>query len=338
MSKLRVGVIGMGIMGEHYVRVLRESPLGEPAAIASSSPEKLKRIGDQFGVALRAADHREWLDRVDAVIVATPDFAHRDATIDALKAGKKVLVEKPMTSSLEEAEAIIAAEAASRGGWVMVNFNHRFLSGYHSAFAACRDGKIGKPVSGFARKNDTIYVPTKMISWAARTTCAWFLNSHDIDLMRWFFGSEAQEAYAAGVKKVLVARGIDTYDSIFAQVKFADGSVACFESGWIYPNSYPTLTDSFVQITGTDGVIQIDRTKETMAASYSESYQYPKVYLSNAIFGRLQGSFPLSVNHFVSCAASGEKPPITSRDGRQVTAILDAIHRSLQSGRPEPVR
>ena len=70
-------------------------------------------------------------------------------------------------------------------------------------------------------------------------------QAHDIDLVTWYFGDEAVEAYASGVRGVLSERGIDTYDAIQAQVRYRRGAIATFESCWIYPNSFPTMVDSW---------------------------------------------------------------------------------------------
>src|SRR5690606_38938345 len=118
------------------------------------------------------------------------------------------------------------------------------------------------PVMAYARKNDIISVPTGLISWASQTTCAWFLNSHDIDLVTWYFDDVAVEAHAMGVKGVLSRRGIDTYDAIQAQVRFRSGAIATFESCWIYPDSFPTMVDSWVAVTCERGVVHLDRKEE----------------------------------------------------------------------------
>ena len=109
------------------------------------------------------------------------------------------------------------------------------------------------PIAGYARKNDTIFVSTEMINWASQSTPIHFLGAHDIDLMRWYFGSEPVEVRAYGAKGVLTERGIDTYDLIQAQVKFESEAFATFESAWIYPNTFPTIVDSFLEVVGSQG-------------------------------------------------------------------------------------
>ena len=123
-----------------------------------------------------------------------------------MELGKHVLIEKPMTVDLAEADALVwkrPARLASKLRWHLIIAGSRLII---TDGSQSRAGPIGRPISAYARKNDTIYVPTEYISWAAQTTPAWFLSCHDIDLVRWFFASEPVEARAWGVKRVLAGQ------------------------------------------------------------------------------------------------------------------------------------
>jgi predicted dehydrogenase len=155
--------------------------------------------------------------------------------------------------------------------------------------------------------------------------------------MRWFFGSEAVEARAYGVKEVLIERGIDTYDLIQAQIRFESGAIATIESAWIYPNTFPTIVDSFVEIVGSEGHLHFDRKRESIEMSTLKQFSYPKTFLTNEIFGKLRGAFVECLSDFLDAVINKSEPKVTAFDGRQVTAVLDAISRSLDSGRTEKV-
>jgi predicted dehydrogenase len=335
MDKIGIGVIGLGIMGRQYLTVYQRHPLTEVRAVANRSAERLEQVGAEFGFSEkdRYQDYRQLLERsdIDAVCIATPDFAHTDMVLDALDAGKHVLVEKPMTTSTAEADRIVA-KVEETGRKVQVAYNHRWLPVYYQAYALIQKGEIGEPVMGFARKNDTIYVSTEMINWADKTSPTFFLNSHDVDLMRWYFGSEAVEARGYGRKGVLTARGIDAYDVVQGQVKFANGAFATFESGWIYPNTFPTIVDSFVEVIGTRGHLHLPRKAESMEMSTEQAFTYPRTFLFNDIFGKLGGAFPACLDHFVDCILNDREPVTNAREGRQVTAILEAIMTSVERG------
>src|SRR5690606_5121549 len=117
---------------------------------------------------------------------------HRDICAAAAEAGKHFMVEKPLTTSLAEADELI--ERVTRSGVkAMTCFNHRWIPAYARAYQEIEAGNIGRPVLAYARKNDRIYVPTEMLSWAGSTTPAWFLSCHDVDLVTWFMGARATE-------------------------------------------------------------------------------------------------------------------------------------------------
>ncbi|MGE0867314.1 MAG: Gfo/Idh/MocA family protein [Kofleriaceae bacterium] len=339
-DKIRIGVIGLGIMGEQYVRIYQKHPRATVTAICTRTRSKLDAIGDKYGVKDRYVDYADMLARaqIDAVCVATPDHAHFEPTMAVLEAGKHVLCEKPLTLDLDEADKMLSAAESRPNQTFQVAFNHRWLSSYYHGFASIRDGAIGRPVAGYARKNDTIWVPTEMITWAANTTPIHFLGAHDIDLLRWFFGSEPAEVHAYGAKGVLKERGVDTYDVVHAQVKFDSGAFATVESSWIYPNTFPSIVDSFVEVVGSTGHLHFDRKRESIEMSTPKAFSYPKVFLTYDVFGKLRGAFVECLSDFIDSIIDRTPAKVTPFDGRQVTAVLDAVTRSLQSGRAEAVR
>ena len=196
---------------------------------------------------------------------------------------------------------------------------------------------IRHAAGGLRRKNDTIFVATEFLPWAGKSTPAWFLSAHDLDLLRWYFAAEPVEARAWGRREVLVKRGVDTYDLIQAQVKFSSGAIATVESAWIYPNTFPSIVDSFVEVIGSDGHIHFDRKRESIEISSPKGFTYPKNFLNAEIFGRPRGAFPACLEDFAMAILENREPVVTAFDGRQVTAALVAIHRSLESGANEPV-
>lgn len=333
MSKIRVGVIGAGIMGQQYVRIYQDHPYAEVAAVASGKLENAEKVALQFEVPVATADWQTITEspEIDAVCVALPDDMHFAATASALAHGKHVLIEKPMTTNLREADELV--RLAERSGLkVQVAFNHRWLAPYYAGKQSIANGEIGQPLTAYARKNDTIFVPTKYIPWAAKTTPAWFLSCHDIDLVTWFFDSEPMEARAWGVKQVLVAQGIDTYDMIQAQVCYANGAIATFESGWVHPNTFPTMVDSFIGLVAERGHLHFDRKRESLEKSTNESFTFPKTFLSADVFGTLRGAFPSCLDDFINAIRKDVAPAVGVRDGRRVTAVLTAIHQSLANG------
>jgi predicted dehydrogenase len=318
--------------------IWQRHPGVEVVAVCDRNKDKAAKVAGEFGVPGVYENHRDLLDKeqVDAIHVNTPDWAHRDPVIDSLKAGKHVLVEKPMTTDLSEADEIVRT-VEETGLVLQVSFNHRWLSVYHKVFSDIRNGSIGECLLGFAKKNNPILIPTEWLPWSGKSTPAWFLSSHDIDLICWWTRAMGTEVYATGAKKVLKARGIDTYDAIQAQVRFTTGFFATFESAWIYSNRSPYLPDSYMEVIGTDGHVFLDRKAEAIEMATKDAYVYPRTFLNYKVFDRWVGALPGCMYSFIDAIAEKREPFVTAKDGRRVTAILDAVHRSLVSGKPEKV-
>ena len=189
--ELGVAVIGAGILGSRHARVYSEMPCTRLVAVVDIDGERASRVAEQHGAEIWATDYETVLNRpdIDAVSVATPDFAHADPVVSALRAGKHVLVEKPLATSVADGERMLEAQRDT-GKILMVNYSHRFAPEYFKAKLAIEEGSIGDRCRG-TRKNDTIYVPTQMLNWSRSSTCADFLSSYDIDLVRWYMESEA---------------------------------------------------------------------------------------------------------------------------------------------------
>lgn len=333
MEKLKVGIVGAGIMGELHAKVYANNPLTEVVAVCDLNNTRAQDMAKKLNVQKAFHSHLEMLSSadVDLVSICTPDFAHAEPAIDAANAGKHALIEKPLAVTVNDAEAII--EAAHRNHVkIMTQFSHRWVPAYRQAKDLINRTEAGAPVLAYARKNDRIFVPTKMIGWASRTTPSWFLSSHDIDLVCWYFESQPVEVIASAVSKVLIAKGLNTPDAIQAQVRFANGALATFEACWIYPDTFPTMTDSFVQVVCENQVIHLDRKCEQIELATAQGHEYPRNLLAYQYeLGEVHGAVPQSINHFVRCVIEDREPLITLESSLTVTRVLDAIQRSLET-------
>ncbi len=340
-TPLGIGIIGAGIMGRSHAASVRSDRRTRLLGVASVPLEGAASLAGDFDVPFHCEDFRDLLARpeIELVTIATPDHLHRDICTAVAEAGKHFMVEKPLTTNLGEADELIA-KVRDAGVKAMTCFNHRWIPSYARAMAEIDAGKLGRPVLAYARKNDRIYVPTKMLSWAASTTPSWFLSSHDIDLVTWFFGPEARatEVYATAVWGVLRNRGIDTPDAIQAQVRFNGGQVATFEACWIYPDTYPSMTDSFIEVVGEEGMVHLTRSSDQVEMATSESFEYPRSSIGAMIHGEQRGAVSDAFQHMATCVLEDKEPLVTLESSRHVTAILDAIHRSIESGGSETVR
>lgn len=139
MGRIRIGVVGCGLIAQtmHLPHLLELDDRFELAALCDVSPATLRHVGDRYGVARRFADHRELLGSpLDAVLVASPD-SHAPVVLDALRAGKHVLAEKPLCYTLREADEILAAREAA-GTVCMVGYMKRYDPAFRRALPRLR--------------------------------------------------------------------------------------------------------------------------------------------------------------------------------------------------------
>jgi predicted dehydrogenase len=274
---------------------------------------------------------------LDAVSIVTPDFAHTEPALAAAAAGKHLLVEKPLATTAGECERIIAA-ARDAGVKLMVDFHNRWNPPFHRAKRAIDEGEIGVPQFAFYRLSDTIYVPTKMISWAGRSTVAWFLASHCLDTLRWLMGDDVSRVYCVARSRVLKERGIDTPDYYQATLEFAGGATALLEVAWILPEGSPSLIDLKCELVGDKGAFYIDGSHHrALEIQTGERSEYPDVLVMPTVFEQLVGFSYQSIRHFVDCVVNDQPPMATGEDGLAATRVICAMEESARTQAPVDV-
>jgi predicted dehydrogenase len=339
-KKHRFGVIGAGLWGEAHAEVYATHPWAELAAVCDSDRSRAERVAKRFGAPRVYTDYREMVkdSGVDAVAVATPDFAHRDPVVAAAKAGKHVHSEKPLATSREDAEAIAAAVRAS-GVTYMVDFHARWNPPFAIARRNIEEGALGRIMSAYFRLNDTISVPTSMLSWASKSSILWFLGSHTVDTLRFLLADEVERVYSVSRAEVLKERGIDVPDLYQSVLEFRSGVVATIENNWIVPDTNPAVNDFKVNILGSKGMINMDLTNNQLFERYLEtSSDHPDCLVKPQVRDRHVGFAYEAIRDFVECLALGRPVQASLDDGLRVTSVILAIMESAAVRAPVTVR
>ncbi|MBN1676083.1 MAG: Gfo/Idh/MocA family oxidoreductase [Kiritimatiellae bacterium] len=331
---LRYGVIGVGTHGESHLQCVAAAANARLAAVADLSAERAAVMSEKYGPCQVFVDYRELLaqDDVDAVSIVLPDHLHRQVCEDAFAAGKHVLVEKPLATTVADAEAIVAAQRAA-GKTLMVNWSNRWMHSFAQTKAALDAGELGNPLYCYARLNNTLFVPTKMLAWAANTRLPFWLICHRYDIARWYFRSEAKRVNAVCRSVKLKSMGIDTPDFYQATVEFANGCVGNFESCWIMPESMPALVDSKFELVCSDGYVNIDAALPDFVIA-THAKQLNRGTLQGDVMGEPVGFVNQAIKHFINCVLLGQEPLITGHDGLMITRALAAMVESAEKGEP----
>jgi len=335
MEKIKCAVVGTGIFGEIHVHTYSTYDKAELLMICDLNEKRAKEISKKYGVRY-TTDYSEIAenDKIEAVSVATPDFAHKDIVIKMLESGKHVLVEKPMATSIEEAEVMV--ETAKKSGKIlMTDFHNRFNPPFVLAREKFESGDIGDIGMIYTRLSDRIDVPLKWFSWSNKTGPQWFLFPHIVDLVTWISGKKPEKVYGCGKKGILKSNGIDIYDTVTGILDFGK-FYATVETSWIVPESWPSIADFYFKIEGSKGRIEIDFEDLglKMASDVKKEMETPFYLGYTPIDGKPHGFASLPIMHFVDCISENRKPIISVEDGFINVKIISSILESIETGKP----
>jgi predicted dehydrogenase len=330
VESVRVGVVGFGLMGRLYADALADDPQTVLQAVADMRGERLDFAKKTYGCAVYE-DYQAMYSSgsLDCVIVTLPDFLHREPVVKAAEAGLHILVEKPFATIMEDADAMVKAVEKS-GVKCMVEFFNRWSPPFTCAKKAVQGGEVGDIVSFSVELNDSVSVPTDMLSWAAKSSPVWFLMSHTADLASWITGKTPSSVYAQGVKKILVQRGIDTYDLVEALVEYPDGTLGRLASCWVLPRGMPIVYELKMRIVGSKMAIDVDTSDQEIHFMTQERLTHPITGWGN-VLGRWVGHPYTMLSSFIQSIVDDTDPPVGHMDGWNNTRFLDAVHRSAAS-------
>ncbi len=330
---VRVALVGAGRVGLVHGRNLAAGVAGARlVAVADPRPEARERAAAELGCERALADPVAAAtdDGVDAVVVASPTFTHARVAAAALQAGKHVLCEKPLASTLEEAQAIQAAARGSSGALLM-GFMRRFDAAFARAAERIRAGEIGDPV--FVRS--TGRGPGLPPEWALdpRRSAGLIaeVNSHDLDTVRWLSGREFQTVYALGraaKRPDLAARYPGFVDLVAATFELSDGGLAQVDGACPADYGY----DARVEVYGTEGVVLAGDPRAGSALLVRASGAVTDPARSwRELFA---DAYRAEDAHLVRVARGQEPPRAGITDGLRALEAALAVNRSLERGQP----
>ena len=334
-GRTKFGVVGAGLWGSFHCKTLNALPNAELAAVCDLDPRRAKAMQTEFGAAEAYTDYRELIadPNVEAVTVATPDFAHGDIVLAALKAGKHVLSEKPLATTLAEAEKIAELAAKSKAK-VMVDFHNRVNPALHAVKEAIGAGEIGLPLHAAARLSNTLFVPFELLSWAAKSSALWFLGSHAVDALRFAMDAEVVRVQAMKRHGFLAGQGVDTADVHLALLEFDNGAVASLENSWVLPRDLPLVFDFKVEIVGEKGSLEISTAQNGTFKKYTGAglRAGDMLGVTPAAGGRIGGFVMEAIARFVDAVTQDAPVLADAEDGLEVTRVLTAIEEAAKTG------
>lgn len=339
-TKLKMVIVGAGIWGENHIKIYQSHPFADVIAVCDQKYDKAKELADRYGIDKVYSDYEEMFKQsgCDAVAIVTPDFAHADIAIAAANNKKHMLIEKPLATSRKD--VVNMMEAIKKNGVrAMVDLHNRWSPPFNAAYEAVKRGDLGEVYSAYSRLNDIKWVATDMLPWASTSSILWFLGSHSLDTLRWFFDDEVTRVYSVSREGILKGQGVDTVDEYLTTIEFSRGGVAQMENGWITPNANPCVNDIKFNVLGTKGMISIDASNHNLIQMYTdEKVVVPDVIVQNNIFGEPKGFAFESIKKFVDCVLDGTEFPVTVFDAANTSIAILAIMESAKTRMPVEVK
>lgn len=332
MNSLRVAVIGTGVMGSYYARLLKEMRGVDLVAVCGRSPAPVERLSQALNAPGYANGRYEQLladhAGLDAVIIATPDGAHLGPLKASLNAGCHILMEKPLGLNAQEAQEMVAA-ARTAGKLLMVCHHLRFDPRYYALANLVHQGTIGKVINVHARRNPAATSPQRI---QGRVPAAYWVGVHDIDLVHWITGQRAVKVFAKSTGTSLGALGVD--DCVVSTITLQDGSLFTLENSWATPRTQGKPKSFLMAVRGTEGVAEVDAYEHGLNVFTATSAPNPDsdVLYFPVLHSRATGVYRDMMDHFIDCVSTGKAPAVTGADGLAAVRVADAIMRSLETG------
>jgi myo-inositol 2-dehydrogenase/D-chiro-inositol 1-dehydrogenase len=314
-------MIGAGHMGNTHGAVLQEAKGVRVVGVADKDLRRAGELAEFLGATAFSDFHRLLEQKLDAVWVATPNTLHTEAVLDALAAGAHVFCEKPMATNLPEAKRIAAAVKKS-GRLYQLGFNRRFAPVYkrlHDLIA----GKEIHPHSLHVKMNRGELLHPFWVG-NPKVTGGFLYEStiHLLDLVRWLFGDVAS-LLALGKKGVYTE-----VDDFSVLMKFKSGVQAAFTScahtSWIFPFER-------IEVFGEHAAIEtaeMDEIRFTTGLKQKVVMEEYRTLPPSEKWGYVQEDAA-----FLSAISRGGSPAVTARDGLAATQLVEAIYRSVKSGK-----
>ncbi len=333
MRAARLGLIGAGFIGEVHLRALRHNAQAELRAVADVDERRLSWAQATFQVPKVYTDVRDMLEKeqLDGVIIATPDHLHREPVELAAEAGVDILLEKPIATTVADAERIIQV-TRQRQVKLMLGFILRFTLPYLQLHQKVIGHELGETTMAYAKRTVNA---TEARRLAGRCTVNEYLGVHDIDTILWNMGTDVESVYAARGEFVLKEQGLNTPDYYWTMVRFRSGATAVVQSHWAMPDAFPNYPESELLITGTRGAVQLRLAGQQLQFSSDERYEQPDV--SYGFSAEDAGAFRKEDEHFTDCIIQGRQPLVGGIDGLNALKIVLAAEESIRSRQPVPV-
>ena len=331
MRKLGIGVLGVGEMGKRHAENLRRLvPEARLLAVADVAAARARQVAEELEIEHSFPSLEEMAQQkdIDAILIAAPDKFHAQAIRCAARAGKDILCEKPIATTLDDAEAALR-EVERAKVRLQIGFMRRYDPAYASAMKRVEAGDIGTPVIFKSVGRDKDEPP--LAAYQSNVNGMLFYNNtiHDFDLARWLMRDEVSEvhAYTTTTIRPEVAQFGDVVASV-VNLKYLHGAIGNVESYVQALYAYDVRTE----VIGSKGSIFVGRLQKT-PATFLTTHGSNEI-LADHFLTRFADAYLAEVQDFVHMMLTDQQPHVTGEDGLHALRIAVAAENSHLLARP----
>ena len=328
MNKLKIAVIGTGLVGSFHAETFFRNPNSELIAVCDINKEKVNKIANRFKC--KAYNEFESLintEKLDAISIATPEQIRIAPALLAIEKGLKILLEKPLGRNLEDIENLVN-KIKNHNKLISVNFILHEDPRYKLMKEKIKNNEIGEIVSCYARRRGNrfgieIYAPwTDLISSTL---------IHDIQMVMSINNSKPERVYAEAV--IRECAKFNSHDAVMSLIKFTDGSIASFETSWVLPKNQPEFLDPALHVIGDKGSIIIEGSSMGMQIQTEKSYMKPDIANWPIIDSKVEGCLKRNLDKFIEDCVYDNQPDVDLIKAYEVEKIVFAMKKSIDENR-----
>ena len=304
---MMAGVIGVGAMGKNHARLYSQLPGVELVGVADANEHLAAAVARQYDCR-PYTDCRTLLEvKLDLVSIVVPTTVHKEAALAAIERGVNVLVEKPISDAVENADEIIEA-ARHRGVKLAVGHVERFNPAVGKLKELIDDGLLGHVVAISARRVGPYNPRIRDVGIILD------LGAHDIDIMSYLYGEKVKQVYASAGTVVHSHE-----DHAIITLNFSGGS-GVIDTNWLTPHKVRGLT-----VVGSDAMAEVNYIEQTVRIFDEQWIRDAKIEKEEPLKAELR--------HFLDCVCNDRQPLVSGEQGRHALAVALAAIESAATGK-----
>lgn len=336
MRQVEVAVIGTGWCGGMRAESLAKSALVDKLHICEIRPERLDEMKALTNPASATMDYQDIVSNpaIEVVYISTtPEPTHYPIARDCLKAGKHVLLEKPIAMELAEADDLINI-AREKGVKFTIGYSQRFNPKIAWAKKAIAEGKLGKIVNVMVSRHLSRSLGSRIANRVKLSPAA-MESTHDLDFVYWLLDAKPVKVYSQGAYGYMKELN-GSYDCMWNTVNMDNGALVVIGGGWNLPPSYPNYCATWIEITGTDGALILDDTSRDNWLNTVEGHtQFPMSTMPGEHVDHMYaGQMGPETLHFLESVLLDRDPLVSADHARMVMESYLAADISAAIGEP----